>query len=159
MSTGTIIEGQGTLSIKALVSEREFNEAAGGSFVVTLTSKIPSAGSKCDQIASETLPVEGPRNAILLDEFSVPLAQIDKRRLAEAAAVHRKNPNNQLHIIEYFPSGTSDFDIRQKLRAIQEFLETEANLPEGYVTVVSTFADESNTKIYRIPPGGQTPKP
>lgn len=159
ISIGTIIEGQGTLSIKAVLSEKEFEEVDGANLLTTLSAKMSVMGKNCDQIVSDTLMICGPPDAILIDEFSVALAEIDKGRLAAAAVEQRNNPDNRLYIIEYFPSGTSDFDIREKLRVTQTFLVTEEKIPEGKVTVVSAFADEWNTKIYRVPPGRRIPKP
>jgi len=150
VSSGTIIGGQGTTAI------RVGNWTAEN---LTATLQIKGLPENCPNFASESLPVCSCLEAILIDQFSAPLSRIEKGRFKNAVTEIKNNPNNHLHIIEYFPKSTSSLTIRNKVRRLSEVLTREMKLDKSYFTIVTAKADELSTKIYRIPPGAANPVP
>jgi hypothetical protein len=67
----------------------------------------------CPNTASESIVVDYIE-AILIDQFSAPLSRIEKGRFKNAVDEEKKNLNNPLYIIEYFPKNTSPLTIRNK---------------------------------------------
>ena len=96
----------------------------------------------------------------VIDEFGdVPVSDIARERLADAIREGVHNPTNQLYIIEYFPPWTSEFDIREKIERVRRYIADELKFDISHVTIVTAEGEALNTKIYRLPPGAESPKP
>lgn len=152
VSGGVIADGQGTKRI-SVVYPKESEDT------ITATFKILGLPKGCPAEASESVTICGPPAPILIDEFPTVLKTIDKERFRVAVGEQKNNPNDQLYIIEYFPSGTSAFDIRERHRKLSEFLVRKGELDESSITIITAERKEPLTKIYRIPPGATNPAP
>ena len=151
VSSGEILEGQGTKTIAVYHVERGES--------VTATVTVEGLPKECAHTASaSTSPDEGPPPR-LVDEFSVSVTRLDKKRLAAAVADQIENPNNQLYIIEYFNKDTSEFAVREKVRRLSEFLTTELKLDSTMFEILTHRDERLSTRIYLIPPGAQYPSP
>jgi len=149
---GQIIDGQGTLRAKVLPVD--LHEG------LTATIELIGLPENCPSVASETAVVTKGHVPILIDEFSVPVGKkIDLARLKLAAAEQKRNPNNMLHIVEYFNKNTPELVIRERIRKITEFLTKEMKIDDGFFQIVTQKAARPFTKIYRLPPGSNTPEP
>lgn len=152
VSTGEILEGQGTNKIKVYHQNRGEN--------LTATAEVLGLPKDCPNTASETAPPFCGVTPTLIDEFSVPPFGLDKKRLEFAATEQRKNPKNRLYIIEYFKSGTSQFAIREKMRQVTKFLTHDLKFEERSFTIVAEpDSEEPRTKVYLLPPGAEKPAP
>ena len=151
VSKGQIIDGQGTPRVTVLHPDLEEG--------LTATIELIGLPKNCPSIASESMAVAVRHLPILIDEFSVPVGQTDLLRLKSAATQQKHNPNNLLYIIEYFDKNTSEFAIRERIRKISEFLTKEMKIDAGFFRIVKQKAAKPLTKIYRLPPGTNTPDP
>ena len=149
---GTIIAGQGTLSITMLI-----DKAAGDTIVARL--RIEGLPSNCPYEATDSVTICRPLAPIQIDEFSTVGGDIDAARLTSAAKEQQNNPTNQLYIIEYFPSGTAESQKSEKIRKIKEHLAKVRGFDLAAVTIATAEADTYLTKIYRVPPGSDNPVP
>ena len=151
VSVGQIIEGQGTNRIKLLLDETYYDS-------ITIEFEIKGLSDECPNMVSESV-ITCYVDPVLIDEFSLAVDEIARERLEDAAHEQRNNPADQLYIIEYFEPSTSEFSIREKLERIKRFLTDELQFDISAVTVVTAEANQPWTKIYRVPPGGETPRP
>jgi hypothetical protein len=153
VSTGEILEGQGTLSIKVLKK----NDAGEN---ITATVEIKGLPQGCAKTASETgSPFYGPYPR-LFDEFSISELRIDKARLDYLVNKLGNDPNAQAFIIEYFKPKTPKRIINQKIQKITDYLVNQRKLEKDGFTISTAFRDEGNwTKVWIIPPGANLPQP
>jgi hypothetical protein len=126
---------------------------------LTATVDIEGLPKNCWVTASETLNFSIDPSAILISEFSVPIASIHTKNLQEAAIELDKNPNNQMYIVEYFPIGTSESVIKRKKEKILAFMTGKLKFDGSRITLVTEQDGKPRTKIYRLPPGVANPIP
>lgn len=154
VNQGQIIEGWGTERIVVTVDRETLLR-----HTLITTLEIVGLPHGCVNSATESLSVETV-DPILIDEFpGENVSEIDWDRLADAVREGVNNPTNQLYIIEYFPPWTSDFDIREKIERIRRYIADELKFDISHVTIVTAEGAALNTKIYRVPPGAESPKP
>lgn len=154
VSGGTIESGQGTPSITVRTSQADANTS------ITATVNVgpatdPSCG--CPMSASETGPVQGLPEAVLVDEFGALPNDDIRGRLDTFFAELQNNPTNQGYIINY---GT-DRQIAARERLITNHINFR-NFDRSRITLVRGGASpdgEPRTKLYRIPPGAENPAP
>ncbi len=155
VNKGQIIEGWGTDRIVITVDEDTLWSSSG---LVSL--EIEGLPEGCQVGASETLPTIDFPEPVLIEEFGgVPVSDIARKRLADAVREGVNNPTNQIYIIEYFPPWTSEFDIREKIESIRRYIAEELKFDISHVTIVTAEGAALNTKIFRLPPGAENPKP
>ena len=152
ITTGKIIEGQGTSTITVLKNDVTEN--------LTATVKIKGLPEGCPNTDSETYLVEPPRRvAVLNDEFgSVPNGEI-RYRMDTLFIAMGNQPNAQGYIINY---GTNkEISNREKLlRYHIAFKKYDASR----VTFVRGGANPRGekgawTKLWIVPPGAEPPTP
>jgi hypothetical protein len=148
---GTIVAGQGTLNLKVRPPD--------GSHSRLVTFEVEGLDQQCPNSASEFADFIVEPDVIFLDEFSSSVTDIRKDVLRSAVREHQRSPTHQLYIIEYFPSGTSEFSIREKLERIKRFMADQLDFDISALTIVTAQADQPWTKVYRIPPGTDRPVP
>jgi len=151
VSKGSIIEGQGTPTMKVVADWKDGT-------TLTATLEVIGLPESCPNTASESTPTICLWESILIDEFTSPISKVEKERFKSAVTEQRNNPNNQLYIIEYH-NDISQFSIREKVRRLTEFLVKELKLDGSFFEIVTEKGDKPLTKIYRIPPGAANPKP
>ncbi len=153
VSSGTIVEGQGTLSLKIL--QKDLGETP------TVTIEIKALPTNCSTIASETIPVCDCVQVIQVDEFSISASRINKAALDNFATELQKNPNAQGYIIELFDGGVSPKAVEAKNRQIYSYL-TKMRLDKSRFTILNglaklnDLADKNLTQFF-IAPAGATP--
>jgi hypothetical protein len=152
-SAGVISEGQGTTSIR--ISNYKMGEN------VTATVEVTGLPEGCNNTASETGSVIcSCPSPTLSDEFSIPVSQIDKARLADFINELKKNPNAQGYIIEYFKPKTPQKIVNQKFRKIADYLVNELQFEKERITIITNFdKPEYLTKFWIVPPGAEPPTP
>jgi hypothetical protein len=95
-----------------------------------------------------------------VDEFSIAVSQIDEVRLRAAERERSSSwPDRQLHIIEYFPAGTSQFEIGAKVRRVTEFITKTLKRDESTFQIVTSDGEKTLTKFYLTAAGGPVPEP
>ena len=154
VSTGEILEGQGTTTIKVL-KKKDNREN------LTATVQVKGLPEGCGNTASETEPIcNCIVPSVLFDEFSIPAPQIDKARLADFIIELQKNPNAQGYIIEYFKLNMPKKAIKQKLQKIADYLVKEMRFEKDRITIITSFDSSQNlTKFWIVPPVATTPQP
>ncbi len=153
VSTGEILEGQGTSSIK--VSKKDYNENT------TATVEIEGLPEGCSNTASETGAVCRCMYPTLFDEFSIPTSRIEKVRLDNLINELGNNPNAQAFIVEYFKPNTPKKVIAQKIQKITDYFVNIKRLEKERFTILAADSeDEQNrTKFWIVPPGAKSPQP
>ncbi len=149
---GEILDGHDSIRIRIT-----YDKNSGETIVATF--EVLGLPDECPSRASESMIICGPGFPILIDEFPTVLNKIQEEQFLIAAGEQKNNPYDQLYIIEYFPRGTSEFDIRERHKRLREFLVKRGGLSESSFTLVSSTYDEGLTKIYRVPPGALNPEP
>lgn len=155
VSSGTIIEGQGTLTLKVLPKDL-YDEN------ITATIEVIGLPETCGNItASETMATICPPSKILADEFSISASRIDKARLDNFANELRKNPTAQGFIIELFDSSVSKKTVEAKSRKIYNYFTT-IDFDKSRITILNGLATlnglgKENLTQFFIVPAGATP--
>lgn len=147
------MEGQGTLSIKVL--KKNDNRP------ITATVEVTGGPEGCPALTgteTETIICILNPQSILLGEFSIPGAQINKARLDNLIDELQDEPNSQGYIIEYFKPGTPRRIINLKIQKIRDYLVKERKFDETRVTIVTRAGGEQNlTGFWLVPPGAEPP--
>ena len=150
---GTIEAGQGTPSITVRTSSAD----AGQTVTATLNIGGLDPSCTCTTQFTETGPVQGKPEPVLVDEFGKLSNDDIRTRLDNFFADLSNNPGHQGYIINY---GT-DAQIAARERLItnhinfRKFDRTRITLVRG-----GASADgDPRTKLYRIPPGADNPNP
>lgn len=151
VSNGTIIEGQGTATIKTEIPESDGRN-------ITATVQIKGIPENCANTASETSSPNECRLPILNDEFGrLPNVEV-KARMAEVYVKLGDEPNSQGYIINY---GT-DREIAAREKQIQRAIASR-KFDASRVTIVKGGLNPNGegvlTKIYIVPPGANNPEP
>jgi len=142
VSGGTIVKGQGTLSVKALM------ENAGGG--LTLTLKVIGLPQKCVDTASETIACILFHTFEVIDEFSLVTSRIDKARLDNFLTKLQENPSATGYIIESFVKGTSRNLINQKNQKIFGYMKLRA-FETDRIILSNTYSDKNLTQLFLVP--------
>lgn len=150
VSSGEIIEGQGTSTIKVLHKNNREN--------ITATVEVKDSSSGCVLRDSETGSTFCPPPVRLFDEYG-PLNNGDlKARLQNLFVELGNNPNAQGYIINY---GT-DREIARREKQIRDAV-TFLNLDAPRLTMVNGGANPRGrgiwTKVWIVPPGADNPTP
>lgn len=148
VSGGKIIEGQGTLAVKALQNENGEN--------LTVTLEVIGLPEKCANTASETAPPWCPLESQLIDEFSIDSTRIDKARLDNFLTSLQNNPSAMGYIIEKFDSKTSKNTVKLKNQKIANYL-TFRGFDKSRIILLNALADENLTQLFLIPAGASPP--
>jgi len=148
ISGGEIIEGQGTLAVKAL--RKDFGES------LTLTLEVIGLPQECENTSSETAPNICSISVEPIDEFSIAASQIDKDRLDNLAVRLQNNPTATAYIIEKFERKTSQKAIEQKNQKIIDFLKSK-EIEKDRIVLLNAFADENLTEFIFVPAGASPP--
>lgn len=149
VSTGQIIDGQGTSAIT--VVHPDPNQT------LTATVEISPLPKGCIGHASEsTAPIDRP-TPFLIDEVEQPITKLSEQVLRTAAQEQKNNPNSNLYIIAYANSDVSQFDVRQAVKKVSDFLIKEMKLTASEFEIVTVRSETNAVKIYRIPPGAEKP--
>jgi len=148
---GKIVSGQGTNTIGVeLLSEGN----------ITATVEVKGFPESCQNTSSENLGCQlRPAVSVLVDEFSMPVSQIDKARLAALVNELQKNPGAQGYIIEYFKPNMPKKVVDRKFRQISGYLVNELRFEAERITLVSGFdKPQFLTRFWIVPPGAENPE-
>ncbi|MDI1240335.1 MAG: hypothetical protein PSX80_00255, partial [bacterium] len=147
VSTGQIIDGQGTHEITVVHANP--NET------LTASVSVGPLPKGCAGNASEsTAPIDLPM-AVLMDEVDQAITKISMQTLRAAAEEQKNNPNHNLYIIAYTDKTISQFDVRQAVKKVSEFLIKEMKLTENDFEIEPVRSETNSVKIYRVPPGAE----
>jgi hypothetical protein len=151
LSTGKILEGQGTNAI-TMVYDRDGSP-------VSATVELSGLPDGCPNNATDTLFYDITPVPELVAEGSIAVTSIDKVRLDKLAAELIANPGYQGYMIEYFPSRTTEKTIDSKTRAIRQYLKK--SIDESRITIVidTDSSAKPMTRYYIVPPGAMNPTP
>jgi hypothetical protein len=151
-SSREIVEGQGTQSIKVLISETGDN--------TTVAVEIKGLPEGCKSTFYETAAPYDPPNPRLFDQFSIPASRIDKARLDNSVVELGENRDTRIFIIEYFKTNTPQRVIEQKIQKITDYLLYEKQLEkERFIILTAIWQERNWTKIWIVPPGAKAPTP
>lgn len=153
-SVGTIVEGQGTRSIKLKLDEKDGRSP-------TATVDIIGLPEGCTSSASETSPFgDYAPQAVMIKEFLNKGTRINFAAFQELRVVGNNYPNNQMFVIEYIPAGASKSSIDRRVRQTRKYLD-KLDFEADRVTVVTVEGKGKAilTKMYRVPPGALNPDP
>jgi len=151
VSAGTIESGQGTPSITV----RTTRDMAGSSVTATVEIGGLDPACNCPRTASETAGVAPKPDAVMIDEFGKMPNDDIRGRLDIFFAELSNNPGNQGYIINY---GTP-----KEIAAREKLITNHINFRKfdrSRITIVNGGASPDGTvrtKLYRIPPGADTP--
>ncbi|NOT46291.1 MAG: hypothetical protein HOP17_00880, partial [Acidobacteria bacterium] len=146
---GEIVSGQGTTAIK-------IKWPGGNSSLATVEIKGLPEG--CPASASETTYLcDGLPIPILIDEFGRMAKAAIEKRISRFWAELANNPNSQGYIINY----SSDKEIATRERLLVKTINFR-NFDRSRITLVRGGTHPTGkvfTKLYRIPPGADNPRP
>lgn len=153
VSSGEILEGQGTLSIKVLKKDDGKS--------ITAVISITGLPQSCASEAYETEPICSCTSPRLLDEFSISEMRIDKARLDNFVSMLQREPNAQFYIVEYFKPKTTKKVIDRKTQKIRDYLVYEKLFAKERFTILTADSEnkQNRTKFWIVPPGARMPQP
>jgi hypothetical protein len=155
VSVGEILEGQGTSSIKVL--KKNDNEPT------TAVVEVMGGPEGCPALngaETETIICILTPRSVLVDEFSIPAAQVDKPKLHFFATELGNKPGAQGFIIEYFNRGTSKKIVERKIRKINDYFD-QIKIDKTRFTILTAESEieKNRTKFWIVPPGADNPRP
>ena len=151
VSTGEIIYGQGTLSIKVRSTlNRDEN--------TTATLEIRGLPDGCVGTVSETAAI-GCRlpEAITIDEYANISFDDEKLRIDNALKAFRSKPDSQLYIIKYYTK-QSRYS-RDRIKNLNAHISKNRIVPDPQFKIVLALGPHERTKIILVPPGVVPPTP
>jgi hypothetical protein len=151
VSKGQIIEGQGTPEITVVEPD--------GADSLTASVELLGLPEGCARTASETTPSDETVQPILIDELELPITTISEKTLRAAADEQKQNPNNKLYLVAYTDKNISQFEVRQGIRRVSDFLIKEMKLTADDFQIEAVRSETNSVKIYRLPPGADKPTP
>lgn len=151
VSKGQIIEGQGTPEITVVDPN--------GADSLTASVELLGLPEGCARTASETTPPNETVPPILIDELELAITTISEKTLRAAAEEQKQNPNNKLYLVAYTDKNISQFEVREGIRRVSDFLVKEMKLTEDDFQIEAVRAETNSVKIYRLPPGADNPTP
>ncbi len=149
VSSGEIIEGQGTLIVKVLQNDISKN--------LTATVEIKGLPKECESIASVTMSVDLARKPELFAEFSTASLQIDKARLDSLTKKLLDEPTATIYIIEKFKPNTSQKSIKQKVQKIKDYLIKEKGIEKDIIVILTALSDKNLSQFFIVPIGSSPP--
>ncbi len=151
VTNGEIIEGQGTIVIKVLWKDM---------FGKNLTAEFEVIGlpKNCVNVASETAATTICYSTSQVDEFSIPVSQIDKARLDNLLIEIQNNPLAVAYIFERFKRKTSQNVVKQKIQKITDYLVKEKRIEKDRFVISTAESDKNLTQYFIVPPGASPPE-
>jgi hypothetical protein len=143
VSTGTIVKGQGTPTIKVRIRSDES--------LPTATVDIGGLPEECPRSASESLIYDPPPQLTKLDTLSLPLSSISEERFQKTADATNKDPTSQIYILV-----PSDKTVRDAFVARLDKY-THKGIDPARITIVETSPDNKIIEIWLVPPGATPP--
>jgi hypothetical protein len=150
VSTGEIIEGQGTNSIRVKLPVR----LDGG---LTATVKVQGLPQNCPNAFSENVSGDSPPEAEKIDEFSGSISKIESSRIDAIVKAIQDDPNAQLYIMVGYKEKTSSQAKNKREKEISNILVKENEIQADRITIVRVPADKDLTKIWLVPAGATPP--
>ena len=144
---GRIVDGQGTPVLTVI-----FQNA--GDANVTATLDVIGLPRGCPNRVSELYAIAIDPGFIVVDEFTIAVTKIDKKRLDHLFS-SRAN-DDFVYIIEYFPPKTSQRTIDRKLRLTSDYLTIRKKIPGSEFKILTGRDSPLRTKYYLVPPGSIT---
>lgn len=151
LSTGKILEGQGTNAI-TMVYDRDGSP-------VSATVELSGLPDGCPNNATDTLFYDTLPVPELVAEGSTAVTSIDKVRLDKLAAELIANPGYQGYMIEYFPFRTNQKTIDSKIRSIRQHLKKSVDGSRITIVIDTDSSAKPMTRYYIVPPGAMNPTP
>jgi hypothetical protein len=152
VSAGTIIEGQGTSSIKV-----DTTGLAGQS--VTATLSMGGYNLECSASCSVGIPLPIPTNR-KFDEFPDIQRNDEKARLDNFAIELQNDPTATAYVIVYPGKTSKRGDVQHHSSRIIEYLVHSRGIDERrIVTLVGTTRDQLLVQLWVSPAGATPPKP
>ena len=144
VSPGTISKGQGTLAIEVSLQQPT---------PLTATLEVIGLPYGCSTSASETVIICLAPTAIKLDEFTVPIFQIEPSRIERIRTETIAQPSAQLYV-HVSVGGNGDAKTRQ-----DDFLQsvTSAALDASRITFVNVHSAAEFIRIWLVPAGASPP--
>ena len=150
VSSGEILEGQGTTRIKVLYKDFGKNLTA----TVLLKGLPEICGIPAD---SDTVPtIDDNIHPLKTNEFSTSVKTISKFRLDSLAIALRNDPDSVAYIFEHFRRGTAADLIKQKLEKTIKYLAGKG-IDRDRVIIKTVFSDKNLTQFWTVPAGAETP--
>lgn len=143
---GEIVDGQGTLAITTLY--KNITDPGVG---ITASLEVIGLPDGCPNFASETYGFSIDPRPIVVDEFTIPVTKIDKKRLDHLFS--KRSNHDYVYIIEYFPPKTSQRTIDRKLRLTSDYLTLRKKIPRSEFKILTGRDSPLRTKYYLVPPG------
>jgi hypothetical protein len=150
VSSGEIIEGQGTLTIKVLRKEL-------GKYI-TAALEVTGLPKECVNSASETEPTCSCPDFRKIDEFSISASRIDKARLDNLLIELQNNPLAVAYIFERFERKTSQNAVNRKIQEITDYLIKEKRIEKDRFVISTAVFDKNLTQYFIVPPGATPPE-
>jgi hypothetical protein len=143
VSDGTILEGQGTKSMK--VKTPSYNQITD----LTATVRLQGLPQGCLSVASETGAVASAIFDPIIDSYGQLSLNEEKARMQNAATVLEMNPRSKILILKYFPKITSASRLR--INQLSDFLVHYLRVPRNRFEFVVRIKPQTETMI-SLPP-------
>jgi hypothetical protein len=143
VSDGTILEGQGTKSIK--VRTPSYNQATD----LATTVRLKGLRQGCLSEANETAGVASAIFDPFIDSYGKLSLNEEKARMQNAATVLEMNPRSKILILKYFPKITPAS--RQRINQLADFLVHYMRVPRNRFEFVVRIKPQTETMI-SLPP-------
>jgi len=148
VSTGKIVGGQGTLSIRVKMPE----DVQG----ITASVEVLGLPEGCPAMASGETPSGDRPPAELIAALSS-VNEIDLGTLDSIEKSVQANPNSQVFVIAVFERTTAKTKTVETLNRLREILTSTQQIESDRITFLTGFADKGRVKIYLVPPGADNP--
>jgi hypothetical protein len=147
---GTIIEGQGTASVKIKPS----------SSALTVTVEVEGLESKCSNRAACSIIIESPQPGRLFDSYGDLRFKDEKARLLNFAIELRNQPGSQGYVIAYARRDDSAGSANSRAERAKLYLVNEQGIDGGRIVMVDGGTRKERTvELYITPQGGVPPTP
>jgi hypothetical protein len=143
---GKILSGQGTTTIRI---QRK------GS-VIGAAVKVIGLPAACPNSASETSVIDFAPSAQKLDEFLVPIADLNSDRLIKIVDALKQDSNSQLFVFAGHPGERSIKSLNVREMDLIDFLKGRGIDP-SYVTVIHSQSPIEILQLWLVPPGATPP--
>ena len=146
VSTGTIISGQGTETIRVKSNSSDAP-------IPTATVEVGGVPQECPNSATETAVIDPPPQAENLAQFTWPLDEKSRSLLKTVAKAAVNDPYSQLYI--FVPPNA---EIRRVVADEIFNAKSEGNVERDRMTFVETSGKSSLIQIWLVPVGATPPK-
>jgi len=147
LSTGRILEGQGTLQIRVVYSNDQGRTP-------TATIEVDGLAANCTNHASATLAPYDPPNSIPLDEYGPTSWSRESNRVHQWKTQLAGYRDAQVYIYIYGPT-KKVAQANRRIRRIKESFGASQN----QLTFLTVTSKQETTKVYLVPPGAIAPRP